>query len=293
MMDAKHPALIINPAAGPVWRRRKAARLIERLRELFPGLSVHPTARTGDAERFARELSGGGCDLILAAGGDGTYNEVINGLRESSVPLAVLPMGTGNSLVRELGLPVNPFRAAEAIRRGVARPVYPGELDRRLFILMVGAGLDADIIRQVPPAKKHLGMLAYVLAGIARLFSYPYSEIVFSVDGREYRGTTGIIAKAGCYGGPFKIAPDAALDRPDLVLCLFKGRGAIRYLIYSLGVMAGLHRRMRGVEFIRGQTVEILGAVPIQVDGDPIGIGPARLTVASKPLYLVYPATSS
>ncbi|MBI3995390.1 MAG: hypothetical protein HY349_05380, partial [Nitrospirae bacterium] len=211
-MDAQRPALILNPVAGPVWRRRKARRLIEHLKTLYPGLVVHETNRAGDGERLARSLSSGSHDLILAAGGDGTYHEVINGMRDSSVPLGILPMGTGNSLVRELGLPTHPLRAATAIRNGVVRPVYLGQIgpastaSERLFILMVGAGFDAEIVRRVPPSQKRLGMPAYMAAGIVALFRYNYSPITFRVDGKEVMGTSGIIAKARCYGGPFAIA---------------------------------------------------------------------------------------
>ena len=292
-MNAQRPALILNPVAGPVWRRRKARRLIEHLKTLYPDLVVHETNRAGDGERLARTLSSGSHDLILAAGGDGTYHEVINGMRDSSVPLGILPMGTGNSLVRELGLPTHPLRAATAIRNGAARPIYLGQCNQRLFILMVGAGFDADIVRRVPPGKKRLGMLAYMMAGIVELFRFDYSTITFRVDGKEFKGTSGIIAKARCYGGPFAIVPQVRLDRPELILCLFKGRGPITYLKYTLGVIAGLHTRMADVEFHGGTTIEVESPAPLQADGEAIGIGPARLTIAPKPLNLVYPSSPS
>jgi diacylglycerol kinase family enzyme len=271
-------------------------------------------------------LSSGSHDLILAAGGDGTYHEVINGMRGSSVPLGILPMGTGNSLIRELGLPTNPVRAATAIRGGGVRPIYLGQIDpaskasergrtsassveplhpaspeegatqaptiaHRLFILMVGAGFDASIVRSVPPGKKRLGMLAYMVAGIIQLFRYDYSTIIFRVDGREVKGTSGIIAKARCYGGPFAIVPHVRLDHPELVLCLFKGRGPITYMKYTLGVITGLHSRMKDVEFHPGTTIEIESSVPLQADGEAIGVAPARVTIVPETLNVVYPTT--
>ncbi|MBI3811910.1 MAG: diacylglycerol kinase family lipid kinase [Nitrospirae bacterium] len=288
-MDARKPALILNPVAGPVWRRWKARRLIEHLKTLYPDLVIHPTVRAGDGERLARTLSSGPLDLILVAGGDGTYHEVINGMRDSSIPLGILPMGTGNSLVRELGLPANPFRAATAIRNGVVRPVYLGQCDQRLFILMVGAGFDAEVVRSVPPGKKKWGMPAYMLAGIEQLFRYGYPTLTFRVDGKELKGTSGIIAKARCYGGPFAIVPQVRLDRPELILCLFKGRGPMTYMKYMLGVITGLHTRMSDVEFHGGTTIEVESPAPLQADGEAIGIGPARLTILPKPMNLVYP----
>jgi diacylglycerol kinase family enzyme len=360
-MNPKKPTLILNPVAGPVWRRRKSRQLIDHLKTLYPDLTVHPTGRAGDGERLARTLSSGAHDLILAAGGDGTYHEVINGMRGSPVPLGILPMGTGNSLIRELGLPTNPIEAATAIRNGVVRPIYLGQIgpashasergrtstssveplhpdfdelsraaspvsevlaspDRargvgaseeqnphgppqgmaamqapainyRLFILMVGAGFDASIVRSVRPGPKKLGMLAYMVAGIIQLFRYDYSTVTFRVDGRGVKGTSGIIAKARCYGGPFAIVPHVRLDRPELVLCLFKGRGPLTFMKYTLGVMAGLHHRMKDVEFHSGRTIEIEGTVPLQADGEAIGTAPARLTIVPETLNLVFPAT--
>jgi diacylglycerol kinase (ATP) len=289
-MDAKRPVLILNPVAGPIWRRNRARRLIRHLMRLYPGLVVHQTGRAGDGERLAGTLSVGAHDLILAAGGDGTYHEIINGMRHTSIPLAVLPMGTGNSLVRELGLPTNPFRAADRIRGGSARSVYLGECNERLFIMMVGAGFDASIVRIVPPGRKKLGMLAYMAAGIIQLFRYDYPAITFRVDGHEVKGTSGIIAKARCYGGPFAIVPNVRLDRPELTLCLFKGRGPLTYMRYTIGVITGLHTRMRDVELHTGTSIAIDSPVPLQADGEYIGIGPTRLALFPKTLNLVFPS---
>ncbi|HET6465303.1 MAG TPA: hypothetical protein VFH55_06820, partial [Nitrospiria bacterium] len=217
--------------------------------------------------------------------------------------------------------PTNPVRAATAIRDGGVRPIYLGQIDpaskasesrggvgshashgmeegatraptidHRLFILMVGAGFDASIVRNVPPGKKRLGMLAYMVAGIIQLFRYDYSTVTFRVDGREVKGTSGIIAKARCYGGPFAIVPHVRLEDPELVLCLFKGRGPITYMKYTLGVITGLHSRMKDVEFHSGRKIEIESTVPLQADGESIGCGPARLTIVPQTLNLVYPA---
>lgn len=292
LMDAKKPTLIMNPVAGPIWRRRKARRLIEHLKTLYPDITVHRTARAGDGERLARTLSSGPHDLILAAGGDGTYHEVINGMRDTSVPLGILPMGTGNSLVHEMGLSTHPLRAATAIRNGIVRPIYVGQCDERLFILMVGAGFDARIVHSVPPGRKRVGMLAYIAAGIIELFRYDYPTITFRVDGKEFKGTSGIVAKARCYGGPFAIVPHVRLDRPELILCLFKGRGPFTYLKYTLGVIAGLHTRMADVEFHSGTTIDIDSPAPLQADGEAVGIGPTRLIIFPKTLNLVFPSST-
>ncbi|HEY5649448.1 MAG TPA: diacylglycerol kinase family protein [Nitrospiria bacterium] len=290
-MNALQPSLIINPRSGPVWRRQKAGRLIRHLKRLFPSLAVNKTGGPGDGQRLARELSGKNVDLILAAGGDGTYHEVINGMAGSSVPLGILPMGTGNSLVRDLGLSPNPFKAAEQLRGGRVKPVYLGKMDGRFFGLMVSAGFDADIIQKVSPRAKHFGMAAYVLRGLFHLFTYGYPDIPFQIDGREVRGTCGVIAKARSYGGPFSFAPDADLEKPEFVLAVLKGKGAWSYLKYSLGIMAGFHNRIKGLEYHRGKEIIIPVPVPLQVDGEGAGINTLRATIAPQPLSMVFPSS--
>lgn len=288
-MNTRHPALIINPKAGPSWRRLKARSLTRYLKERFPGLSVHPTRGPGDGRALAKKLSDEKADLIIAAGGDGTYNEVINGMAGTSIPLGILPMGTGNSLVRELGFSVNPFRAVDQLRGGTKKEVFLGKMDERYFSLMVSAGFDASVIQAVSPRAKRLGMAAYALRGILHLFQYDFPEIPFLIDGREVRGTCGVISKAHSYGGPFSFAPGARLDRPEFILVVLKGRGPWTYLKYSLGVITGLHRKMAGVEFHSGKTVEIPIPVPLQVDGEGAGTGKLHVEIDPRPFSMVYP----
>ena len=373
MMEAKRPALIINPVAGPIWRRKKTSRLIAHLGRLYPNLTVHRTAQPGDARRIASELSSLPSDLILTAGGDGTYHEVINGLSNFSIPLAFVPMGSGNNLVRELGFPTNPFRAATLIRKGVARPIYLGQLDthgqargaywetlrekkqhspppeggalwpgppvgidpastanergrlhpaiekgtklsrthnfevygeqalregatqapmmdHRLFALMVGSGFDAYVVKRVPPRKKWMGIWSYVPEGLLSLFRYDYEEIIFRIDGRKLKGTAGIITKSRYYGGPFILAPTASLNRSELILCLFKGRGPLCYFRYSLGLITGMIHRMKDVEFHHATRIDIETPVPLQADGEYAGIGPVKVSIGPKTLSVVHPA---
>lgn len=291
-MDSRRPFLILNPVSGPVWRRRRQPRLIDHLARLYPGLEVARTTGPGHATALARAAVGAGCDLVLAAGGDGTCNEVINGLLPSDVALAVLPTGTGNSLARELELGIDPLRAAARLRRGAPRPVYLARCNGRLFALMAGAGFDAHVIAAVTPRRKRLGVTAYLIAGFAALARYPYPPMRFRIDGRDCAGFSGVVCKARCYGGPFSIAPQAGLERPRLVLCLLRGRGAARFLVYGAAALVGMHTRLPDVEFHEGERIELLDGVPLQIDGEPFGVGPAVLTVAADRLNLVYPGSS-
>lgn len=306
------PYLILNPKAGSFLRRRYIFRLIRLLRTLYPSLRVLKTERPGDGIRLGREAVQAGADLILCAGGDGTYHEVINGMVGSAIPLAVLPMGTGNSLVRELGLSTHPFRASKALQTGTPRRIYLGQLeppatpdskqaarsacadmaDRRYFVLMTGAGFDAYVVQQVGTgAKKIWGKLAYLITGIISLFTYRYPMITFKIGEKQLVGTTGVVAKARTYAGPFTIAPAADLEKATLMLCLFKGRGPLTYLKYALAVMLGLHTYLRDVEMHIAEEVAITSSSPVsvQADGEWLGGLPMKVSIAEERLLLLYP----
>jgi YegS/Rv2252/BmrU family lipid kinase len=302
------PYLIINPKAGPYLKRRQIPRLIQFIKGFYPGLKVLETQRPGDGTRFAREAVQAGADLILCAGGDGTYHEVINGMAGSVIPLGVLPMGTGNSLVRELGLSTNPFKAVRALQTGRSQYIYLAQVqpsdtaktDRRYFVLMAGAGFDAYVVGQVGTGfKKFLGKLAYLLTGTASLFTYPFPTITFQIGDKRLTGTTGITAKARTYAGPFTIAPPADLSKPTLVLCLFKGRGPLAYLKYAIAVMLGLHTRLKDVEMHMAEKVTVTAPfgtdrpVTVQVDGEALGPLPVTLSIAEEGLWLLTPASSA
>jgi len=300
---AESPYLIINPKAGSQLKRRRIPHLIKFLKAVYPSLQVRETQKPGDGSQLGQEAVRSGSDLIICAGGDGTYHEVINGIAGSPVSLAVLPMGTGNSLVRELGLSTNPFKVSKALQTGRPHRIYLGQLEppatpdskqaaRRYFVLMAGAGFDAYVVWQVGTgAKKIFGKLAYLIAGITSLFTYPYPPITFEIGEKRLTGTTGIMAKARTYAGPFTIAPAADLEKPTLVLCLFKGRGPLAYIKYALAVMMGMHTRLKDVEMHIAEEVTVTSSnpVPVQADGEPLGRLPVRISIAKEGLLLLYP----
>src|SRR3972149_3234512 len=146
LMTFRNAALIYNPAAGRGRRRRE--RELERAAQLLDAYGIRvtriPTTGPGSATELAREEVAAGRDLIIACGGDGPINEVVNGMAGSPVPLAILPAGTGNVLATHLGLPWDIWRAAEYIPRGVVRGVALGQAGSRYFICLAGAGAAAN-----------------------------------------------------------------------------------------------------------------------------------------------------
>ena len=154
---ARRLLIIFNPAAG--WRRRqRLAPVLTRLREHGCALVVRETQGPGDAERFAAEVDPDAFDIVVAAGGDGTVNETINGLARSGLPLGLIPLGTANVLAAEIGLRTDPASLARCLVFGEPRPIALGAANGRRFILMAGAGFDAQVVAGVSvPMKRWLG----------------------------------------------------------------------------------------------------------------------------------------
>ncbi len=254
------------------------------------------TERKGHAEELAREAAGKKPRLIIAAGGDGTINEVLNGMVMSDTPLAILPLGTTNVLARELSLPDSVEEVMELAVTGQIRTACLGKIEAsadhapvvRHFCLMAGVGFDAKAVHDVNSTlKKISGEGAYILSGISNLIHYYPSELIFSVDGKQYIGYAAIIGKASRYGGNFKITPDADILDPHFYICIFKGRNRTDLLRYAAGVVRGRHLKQTDVVYLKASQISITGNAHIQIDGDYLGTTPAIITIVKDALRIV------
>jgi diacylglycerol kinase (ATP) len=290
----RHRILIIfNPAAGrPRSAERRLRRFIAALER--QGCTVvlrRAGSRLGDAERLAREAKAD-FDVIVAAGGDGTVHAVVNGLAGRSMPIGVLPLGTVNVLAREIGLPRRPEELASMIVSGTARPVWPGRLGRRTFLMMASVGFDSETVAGVSPGlKARAGRLAFVWAVLVRLWHHRSRELVVRVDGIEHRATGVIAAKCRFYAGPFVVAPDARLAEPAFELVLFRRAGRLAVLRYAAALFLGRLPRLNDVTILRTRAVTVTTdrAIPVQADGEIVGQLPVTIEIADQPLFLIQP----
>jgi diacylglycerol kinase (ATP) len=219
--DARRAAIIYNPVARGLSRRpHLLQRSIEMLgRQGFHLRTIATTAPGSAVEQTRREIENG-CRLIIAAGGDGTINEVANGMLHTRVPLAILPGGTANVLAREMRIPLHPERAAAQIPnlepcRIAAGAVRLNGQDQRAFLCMAGAGLDAEIVARVHSGfKAAAGKLAYYAASFGHLFK-PLREFDVLVDGKRFAASFALISRVRNYGGDLEIARGASLLRDD------------------------------------------------------------------------------
>jgi diacylglycerol kinase (ATP) len=288
--------VIFNPAAGRSPKRRLGA-ILEQLDALGCLVVVRETAARGDAETFAREADEDLFDLVAAAGGDGTINEVVNGLAASNLPLAVLPLGTGNVLANEIGLPRSAKRLARLVASGTARPVWMGEIangaiGERRFLMMAGIGFDADVVAGLDEAlKRRVGKLAFVHAIVAEIIHYRRNRYSVTCEGIEHSVASAVISKGHFYGGRFVLAPAARLDEPWLYLILFMRTGRVAALKYLVAMALGVVHRLSDIQILRTTELSVSapGGAVVEGDGDIVAKLPVRIRIAERPLLLVQP----
>ncbi|HMK48986.1 MAG TPA: diacylglycerol kinase family protein [Thermodesulfovibrionales bacterium] len=287
--------LISNPAAkGASCRKIKDARKTLESR----GYEVQwlSTTRRGDAEEIARSSVAKHPSMIIAAGGDGTINEVINGIAGSRIPLAIIPMGTTNVLAKETGIPENVHGAVEAALRRTPRDISIGKISitspspvNRFFVLMAGIGYDGETVSRVDETlKRYSGKGAYIVSGMKTLCGFDPEMLTLRTNGETFHGYSAIIGNAARYGGNFKVTPEADISAPYLDVCIFQGKSRLDILRYVAGVAAKRHLTFRDVAYLRAEHVEIQGAAHIQIDGDYLGMAPARVEVVRDALKLIY-----
>ena len=292
--------IIGNPIAGggAAGEIRKASALL-----VNEGceVTVSMTTGKGDAEAFARDIAEkatrSAVPMVIAAGGDGTINEVANGLAGSPVPMAILPFGTTSVLAREIG--IRPGDAAAAVRYALTTPPRPVSLGRltysnggtRFFLLMAGIGFDGEVVYRMNPAiKRWIGKGAYALSACRAVFLFrpkPLSVTYATPDGsvREMSGRSIIVSNASRYGGDFVITPGADITKPSLQLMVTGSANPLDFLRLLAAVATGA--KIPGAFYETVTSVRIDGISHMQIDGDYAGTTPVVIDVVPDSLQLV------
>ncbi len=265
------------------------------------GINVDSIATTGPghAAEIARSAVQRGADLILVAGGDGTINEAVNGMAHSDVPLGILPAGTANVLANELGIGNSMERAAGVLANTTHERIALGsilseaEFSPRYFLMMAGAGLDADIVYHLnPQLKEALGKVAYWIGGFSKV-GQRIPEFTVQADGRHYRASFALLSRVRNYGGDLEIAPTISLLDDEFEMVLFEGESSLGFLKYMLAVVAHRQRSMRGITILRTRQAEFSAPedskIHMQVDGEYAGLAPARVEIVPHALTLLVP----
>ncbi len=262
-------------------------------------VTIAPTTGPNTAGAIARKHVEEGAGLIIAAGGDGTINETVEGMVHSRVPLAILPAGTANCLAMEMKLGSRIEAAAE--RLAEARPYRipvgrlicdRGRVDRH-FMLMAGIGLDAHIVYNVNASiKKRVGKLAYWVAGWS-LLGRRLAQFQVEAGAKRYQCSFALIAKVRNYGGDFEIARNVNILDDEFELVLLEGRSTVRYVKYFAGMALNKLTGMKGATVLRANRVIVScpedTRIYVQIDGEFAGHLPAELRIVPDALTLMIP----
>jgi len=308
-MTELHNALLIhNPNAGSGGDARR--RELDTARRIFAerGIEVAlaETRGPGEATEMAARASREGRQLVIACGGDGTLNEIVNGLAAQQngqrVPLALLPAGTANVLAKELDLSWDIPRAAEQLVQGEIRELALGLATplenpekKRYFLSVAGAGPDGQITYALDlDLKARLGILAYWWQGVREVFAYKFPKFRVTSEGESLDASLIIVGRTKHYGGPFKITTRADLYEDQFELLALTTQSGLKYLSYLPTLWFGDLRKADGTHFWKVDRLvcEPLDPEPVyaQVDGEPMARLPVEFKIVPRALKLLVPA---
>ncbi len=254
-----------------------------------------PPSREASVERANRAARSGDFEAILAFGGDGTAATVAEGLAGTCVPLGVVPGGTVNVLAREFRIPLDPVAAALSLVDAKPRKMDVGRANGRIFLLMAGAGPDAEIMRDVPASsKRRLGRAAIGWTAVTKLLSGRRPRLVVEVDGESIEAGAAVVANARFYGGPFPIAPAADTANGSFDVVIFRGSRRRDFARYLAAIPRGAHVGMPDVEIRRATSVRLRAAdsghpVAVQLDGDYALDTPVDVAIEPGGLFVLVP----
>lgn len=300
--EVDRASIVFNPGArnAPGRNRLLSATALWRLRGWE--IDVVDTEASGHGAHLAREAALSGSKVVFACGGDGTINEVVNGIVGTPASLAVLRAGMGNVFAKEVGVPRSMSRALEVLATGrdyafdagyaagenlrSAPPWLAG--DRRLFLLMAGVGFDGAVVTRVPPEqKRRLGTASYVLWGAAEALRFKSRTVAMTFDGAGVEANLFwlLLGNTRSYGGVADIATDAVADDGLLQAYLFSGEGLAWLAAMSARIALKRHHSARGVSCLTAANVEVsTPGLAVQADGEYFGETPMRFGVLKQAL---------
>ncbi|MFO8007370.1 MAG: diacylglycerol kinase family lipid kinase [Candidatus Brocadiia bacterium] len=276
--------IVANPTSGRGLAGRRAERVAETLRHVAREMKVVVTRGAGHARESVASLDAGR-NLAVAFGGDGTFNELLNGAELDHCTLAVIPAGTGNVLAKELGMSRRPAVAARQLLRARPLTLDMGLCNGRRFICMFGAGLDAQIVRLIHEARGNtLTQLNYVPYVIRSVLDMPEFRIATDLDGRPFAsGAVQVsVGNTHSYGGPMEMTPAASPHDGLLDAMSLRLRSLLDVpRLTACGLLRALHL-CRHARYGRGRELVVrseAGEVPYELDGEAAGMLPARISM--------------
>jgi len=294
-----HAFVVLNPVAGdsaPVVRRS----LRRHLADAGWSWECHETTEEEDVAEVVHERLGGDgqpFDVVVVVGGDGTVSGVADGIARSSVPMGIIPAGTGDTLARELGIPVDPQAAMELLTGDhVVREIDAMTVGERFYVLNVSVGLSGLMMRDTARVdKRRFGRAAYVWTGLRKLFGYQPHRFTVVVDGktRVVRASEVAVVNSGALGDPsFRWSPKVALDDGCIDVCIIRAKSVADYVGVAVSVALRRHGEEPAIEHVIAEERVVVDAdpeLPVQADGELLGKPPVEVRVAPGAVRVVVP----
>jgi YegS/Rv2252/BmrU family lipid kinase len=285
----KKTVVILNPAA----RGARAHRLRAEVESLARGALLCSTSHSGEAEVLARHAAAEGFERIVAAGGDGTINEIVNGIAGKNVALGLLPIGTMNVFATELGLPANDLRACwEIIRRNKIRPVDLPSANGKHFVQLAGVGLDAQVVKETSRSfKRNFGPLSYLISAAQIASRQPPRLRIESENAAMEEGSFVLVGNGRLYGGRLPFFKQAIIDDGLFDVIVFKRLSYVEIIRYLQNVIFTQQITAPDVEYFQTKRLRVSSdeEVPVEVDGELIGTCPVEFRIRRGGLRVLAP----
>ena len=286
--------VILNPTAGSPETLRT---LQERIESVTRGCPIHVTSHPGEAEALARRAVEEGFARIVAAGGDGTVNQVANGLAGSNAALGLLPFGTVNVFAMELGLPLYNLKLCWDIISGEnMRLVDLPSANGKYFVQLGGVGLDAQVVKETSLAlKRSFGPLSYLISAAHIAARQPPKLFIESDNSSVREGSFVLIGNGRLYGGPFPFFKQAVMDDGLFDVVVFKRLGYLEIIKYLQDVVFSSEIRVPEVEYFQTRRLRVTSEqdVPLELDGELAGNCPVDFQIQKKLLRVLAPPPAS
>jgi diacylglycerol kinase (ATP) len=285
--------IILNPTAGSLETVRDWQ---ERVESIARGWPIRITSDAGDAAALARRAVEEGFGRIVAAGGDGTVNQVANGIAGSDAALGILPIGTVNVFAMELGLSANDLELCwDIVEAGQIRRVDLPSANGKYFVQLGGIGLDAQAVKETSLAfKRSLGPLSYLVSAAQIAARQPPKLFIESEDASIREGSFVLVGNGRLYGGPFPFFKQAVMDDGLFDVVVFKRLGFLEIIKYLHDVVFSSDIRVPEIEYFQTRRLRVTSDrdVPLELDGELAGNCPVDFRMHEKALRVLAPPAS-